>query len=352
MTQSYTEHMGVQSDQRAAREHYLDVLRGMAALAVLVSHADHAGLIEHGMSSLEKGLLGRAGVTVFFILSGFLIWTAARRLAEPGGLQRYAIHRATRLLPLYWANLAFAMWVLPHLDSAWQSTPSIETLVRHLTFTQALSPAVDRDLNPVLWTLTHEAIFYALVPLLVRVSPRALALMGLATLLGARYVPVIGTFLLFFHLFVVGILLAERRPAHALLWSLIYTGAYFVQSTAALAALTMLSAGLVVSALLLPGRCLRLTAPLRWVGEISFSLYAWHYLLINLIGTEQGIRWLSRNMGKYYQYVSVRALVVLAILLAIAWVSYRLIERPGMTSSRRALEARFTRPDSRNLASG
>ena len=106
--------------QPSVESHYLDVLRGTAAFTVLISHADHAGLLSLGLDTSQKIFLGRAGVYLFFILSGFLIWRSAQIIKQPHGLAIYGIHRATRLLPLYFVNVAFAAFVLPHLESAFK----------------------------------------------------------------------------------------------------------------------------------------------------------------------------------------------------------------------------------------
>lgn len=81
----------------AAQSHYIDVLRGIAALAVLVSHADHARLMELDLANPQKIFLGRFGVDLFFILSGFLIWRSARDVKTKNSLKIYGIHQATRL---------------------------------------------------------------------------------------------------------------------------------------------------------------------------------------------------------------------------------------------------------------
>jgi len=145
----------------------IDALRGLAALAVLLSHGDHAHLIEISSLTQIKGYFGLFGVNLFFIVSGYLIWiSASKTLPQPQGLTIYAVHRATRLMPLYYVNIFTALVLIPMIGSHFVPSFSIGSLLRHITFTQALLPPVSRDINPVLWTLTHEVIFYLIVPLL------------------------------------------------------------------------------------------------------------------------------------------------------------------------------------------
>src|SRR5205085_8571943 len=112
----------------AARRHYLDVLRGLAAVLVLVSHADHSRQLDLGLSTTEKGFVGALGVYIFFILSGYLIWTSAQGVRQPGGLGTYTVHRVTRLVPLYLVNLLFVILLLPLLPSAFHPAISAEAV--------------------------------------------------------------------------------------------------------------------------------------------------------------------------------------------------------------------------------
>lgn len=327
------------------QSHYLDVLRGIAALTVMVSHADHAGLMQIAMGTSLKVFLGRFGVYLFFILSGFLIWRSAQRIHRAGGLTTYGIHRATRLVPLYLVNIAFVVWVLPHFDSAFQAQVTPETLLRHLTFSQDLNPSVSRDLNPVLWTLTHEVVFYALVPLLLMLPTAFLPLLGAAAIVLSWTPSTMASFLALFHLFTVGILVAERRVVWGGLALLVFTAMQATgQPYAAEEIVARLAAGgLFMAALAAPVRGQWLTTPLRWVGVVSFSLYIWHYLFINILGTQTGLRalhWLSFGWSANDW---IRGGLFVAMAMGISAVSYYLIERPSMGPLRRWLMALIDR---------
>ena len=327
------------------QSHYLDVLRGVAALVVMVSHADHAGLMQITMDTSLKVFLGRFGVYLFFILSGFLIWRSAQGIRRVGGLATYGIHRVTRLVPLYLVNIAFVVWALPHFESAFQAQVTLETLVRHLTFTQDLNPSVSRDLNPVLWTLTHEVVFYALVPLLRLLPTALLPLLGAAAIVLAWTPSTISSFLILFHLFTIGILVAERRVVWAGLALLVFTAMqatsqpYAAEEVAA----RLVAGGLFLAALAAPARGQWLSAPLQWVGVMSFSLYIWHYLFINILGTQTGLRALHRLSFGGSANDWVRGGLFVAMAMGISAASYHLIERPGMGPLRRWLMARLVR---------
>jgi peptidoglycan/LPS O-acetylase OafA/YrhL len=298
------------------------------------------------LTTITKAFAGALGVHVFFILSGYLIWRSAQALPGVEGARVYAIHRITRLVPLYWLNLAFCVLVLPYTISAFQPTITSESILRHLTFTQSLLPSVQRDLNPVLWTLTHEAIFYALVPLMMMLPKLAIPALGLITYLwpadaSGPFQP----FLALFFLFTIGIMFAERRFVLGLVVAALVTGASWSRLPLWQALLVPSAALTVFVGLQLPNQGLRLTAPLRWVGVLSYSLYIWHYLLINIIGTEQGLRVLAKlTFGASSGSGFVRAIAFLTLTFFVCWLSYRLIERPSMNQLRRYLTARGRKP--------
>src|SRR5690242_14114495 len=71
----------------------IQYLRGLAALGVLAFHA-----AERAGGTFD---LGAAGVDVFFVISGFIMWViAAERPTTPAA---FLSRRIQRIVPLYWA---------------------------------------------------------------------------------------------------------------------------------------------------------------------------------------------------------------------------------------------------------
>lgn len=130
----------------------IQALRALAALSVTTYHA-----LQWGDGGFD---VGRAGVDVFFVISGFIMWhvTAGRYVAPANFLWR----RLTRVAPLYWLStlgvLAVAVvWpgFLPEVRPGWT----------HLALSLAFIPHLDpRGLPfptlPPGWTLNYEAVFY------------------------------------------------------------------------------------------------------------------------------------------------------------------------------------------------
>ncbi|MBV8594182.1 MAG: acyltransferase [Caulobacteraceae bacterium] len=164
---------------RPATLHSLQHLRALAALAVVLFHA-----LQWEDGGFE---VGRAGVDVFFVISGVIMWrvTAGRRVAPADFLWR----RASRVVPGYWlATLAVAAAAV-----AWRGfLPEVSPEPRHLVLSLAFIPHLDPYGRPFPtlppgWTLDYEAVFYLLFAacLLVPERDRLAAIAGALALLAA-----------------------------------------------------------------------------------------------------------------------------------------------------------------------
>jgi exopolysaccharide production protein ExoZ len=148
----------------------LQSLRFAAALMVVYIHAVLiAGpAVENSFIPLNLAIAGRAGVDIFFVLSGFIITKTAREL----GAAEFAWHRVRRIIPLYF------VWCIPVVIVAIQTGFGW----REALATFAFWPATDQMTPPLVmtgWTLCFEVLFYA-AAMLVLVDRRWLyALLGL-----------------------------------------------------------------------------------------------------------------------------------------------------------------------------
>lgn len=140
------------SDARIRPLLSIQYLRAVAALTVVVYHA-----LQWRTGGFD---VGRAGVDVFFVISGVIMWTvtAGRAVSPIAFLWR----RVTRVAPLYWlASLAVAAIAL-----AWPGfLPQVLADWRHLALSLAFIPHLDPrgrpfPLLPPGWSLNYEAVFY------------------------------------------------------------------------------------------------------------------------------------------------------------------------------------------------
>jgi peptidoglycan/LPS O-acetylase OafA/YrhL/SAM-dependent methyltransferase len=146
----------------------LDVLRALAALAVLVGHAYVLGgrvLPVKAQHGYDVPLIALASaVWLFFAISGYVIsrpWLERLLNGEPlPGLPGYARRRAARIFPLYWVALAaFIALAGSQGTAAWQ-------FPFHILLINNLVPGRQGALFSVAWTLTIEVLFYVCMPAL------------------------------------------------------------------------------------------------------------------------------------------------------------------------------------------
>lgn len=335
------------------RDWQVDAMRGLAAILVLVSHADAYRILPIPWTQELKVTIGEAGVDLFFLISGYLIWTTATRvLPTPDGVAKYAVHRMTRIMPLYYVSLAVAVLLAPYFLGSWKPQPTAEALVRHLVFSQSLVPQVSREINPVLWTLTHEAIFYLLVPLLwvMRASIWILVPLTMALAVAAHQTGfgAIAPFLQVFFMFATGITVAQYQHKFdwkAVLAAIIVCFALWGRSwhlTSPVLALALFASLAALPEIRLARQVLR---PLCIVGLVSYSLYIWHYLYVEFYGPQ-----VIHNLAWLYRQPLFYSITFFTTLMAICALSYHMIEKPGMGALRKALLRLATRRKGESVA--
>jgi peptidoglycan/LPS O-acetylase OafA/YrhL len=151
---------------RADRFPLFDSLRAIAALSVLAFHASYfAGLDIFGATTFRQ-LAQRldVGVTIFFVISGFLLYrpfVRARLSGEPAPRAvAYLWRRALRIAPAYWVALVvIAVWL--GLEGVF--TPS--GIARYFGFAQIYDAQTALGGIGQAWTLCVEVTFYAFLPL-------------------------------------------------------------------------------------------------------------------------------------------------------------------------------------------
>ncbi|MBO0779800.1 MAG: acyltransferase [Ktedonobacteraceae bacterium] len=150
----------------------------MRAIACLSVVAFHLNLINHDIHVWEPypttdfvssaiALGGGSGVTLFFVLSGFLLFLPyARALLsekEWPSARRFYLRRIMRIWPGYYISLLFIAWIMH--PSYFHPTHWGE-LALFLTFFMDSTKSTFQQLNGPFWTLAVEWQYYMLLPLL------------------------------------------------------------------------------------------------------------------------------------------------------------------------------------------
>ncbi|BDV30035.1 acyltransferase [Microbacterium terricola] len=347
-------------------------IQGLRAVAVGTVLLFHANL------SLFRG--GFVGVDIFFVISGFLITGILLREAQSTGRIRlgdFYAKRARRILPaatvVLLVTLALTVLILPQIR--WESI-GIEAIASALYVVNWVFAAGTDYLNAEVaasplqhfWTLAVEEQFYIVWPLvlvvllaLLRRKARSgtLSDRGAGAVRAAR----VGVLMILVPSLLYSISYTAIDPAPAYfvtttrLWELAIGAALAVFAAqvariphwlghtlgwaglAAIVAATLLfshstpfpgyaalvptlgaaaiiAAGMNGRAEVGVGRLLTLK-PMRWIGDISYSLYLWHWPLL-VVGTFL----LGGELRARY------GLLIVAFAVLPAWLSYRFIEKP------------------------
>jgi peptidoglycan/LPS O-acetylase OafA/YrhL len=358
-----------------ARSSQLDGVRALAALSVVCFHAWLYRVGEapgERTSVLDKALFEASiGLVCFFVLSGFLLYRPFARAAlngtAPVSLRRYAVRRAARIVPAYYACLVGCLLIFSALGYS-SLLPPAGRLPVFALFGQNYSADTVMKINPVIWTLGVEASFYVLLPVIAilafRFGPRrpgrqAVVLAGLVALTVAWN--------LLLHSTRMGPLASKMLPAYLghfalgmlaalwMEWRLSRRGSAAAFGPAPTAALMALGLSIVVAASWwhetagsfttawlafgsLPsavGFALVVAAaaagvgpavswlrarPLAAVGVVSYGIYLWHLPLILV----------ARELGLLPAAFAPRLVLVAALAIAAGALSWLLVERPVM----------------------
>ncbi|WP_416825481.1 acyltransferase family protein [Ectobacillus polymachus] len=341
----------------------LESLRGLAILGVILYHLNSKWL--------PGGFLG---VTVFFVLSGYLItdllvieWKENKRI----DLKKFWLHRARRLLPgmlvmlvitiawitIFYSSLLVKMWgdslaALFYVSNWWY-------IFHKLSYFDSFG-----QLSPLnhFWSLAVEEQFYVVWPLIISLGfsfikkqsrmtlPIFLGAIASAVAMAMMYVPgtdpsrvYYGTDTRAFSL-LIGATLAFIWPSSMLANKIIPSARLALDVMGGIALIAILvmfwktnqydpflyRGGMflfsVVTALLVANLAhptSRISAflrfrPLRWLGVRSYGIYLWHYPIITLTSPQV-------NTGEFH---FTRAIFQLFLILFIAQLSWKFIENP------------------------
>ena len=336
----------------------IQVLRGFAAVSVILYHMliiekKYAGG-DHYLPDIFR--IGQSGVDLFFVISGFIMVTIINKGKREYAPREFLTHRFSRIYPNYWFYflITFAVYLLqPSLVNASQGG--------RFNFFRSffLIPSETLPLVLIAWSLIYEVYFYLVFSFLLRFDQLRMLiglLIWLLFLMNANIFihtpasPLLALILSPYSIeFILGafaamivstafvrhlpVLLLELSVAGIVLsLPLLYNSFYSPNGPAGNLFQQTVIFGLAYSLLVIAMVALEQRDKLKFfpflvrIGDISYSMYLSHLLILGAIG---------RIWAGWFQYPGVgwdeMIVYPLMLLVIVAWsrIGYRMIERPS-----------------------
>ena len=352
------------------RDMRIDGLRGFLALAVFFSH--FVGLYYFQLTGQWGNLpypffahAGAVAVCLFFMVTGYLFWS--KMLEKRGHMDWVSLYisRIFRITPLYWfmtvVIVAVVFW-MSHL----QILVPIKLLVRQiliwLSFTDY--PNINKYKETVsivfgvIWTIRYEWAFYLTLPFQAlfilwseKFRPALWLLAAIAVGISIRPIYIdalhISTFYaIYFLAGALGAWLVRVEKARNLAKSWIAT---CIGVVSLMAAFTLFNTDFVFTQAIFIGVFFIVIAggnslfgllenkPAALLGEISYSVYLLHGILIFILYTALFPRYFSLQTTALQLYGNMAGVGMLVVLSC--WLTYNLIEQPFIKLGRRLAHA-------------
>lgn len=334
----------------------LNGIRTIAALAVVLSHIT-LSLRSFGLEPLTAhGLeLGGYSVTIFFVLSGFLItYLLLREKADqPINIKFFYIRRMLRIWPLYYLYLILSLLTIFFFGISYN-----KSTIPFYVFLLANIPFILSASLPFLahyWSLAIEEQFYLFWPFLVKrsgqkflklvitITVSLIIIKIIFRILDIKYgwnLPYLAITVNRFHCMMMGgigavlyfrkddrfLRLTSSKITQCFCWIIllfIMFNKFHFASVIDGDIVSALTVCIIISQVTKTNRIINLdTVFFDFIGKISFGIYIYHPLIIFFISKLL----FYKHAGALKDYVTVYVSVLLATL-AVSWLSYNFFER-------------------------
>src|SRR5258708_419294 len=345
---------------------YVDALRGIAIIGVLVVHCGQFGANDFPAFLQNIIVSGAIGVQLFFVASAFTIFlTYGNRFdKETNPTTNFFIRRFFRIAPMYYLGIIYFLWQEGFGARYWlgdASTISTWNVLSNILFVHSINPYWITSVVPGGWSIAVEVCFYCLVPFLflrIRNLNQAFVMFLLTIFLRMALQSLLQRFpmipsehlwreYLFFYppdqfpVFVCGIILyflittppAEWRidPFVIFALSLLFLAQYLTQTSFIFPAHIRFAMAFVALGYALSRKeFFILVNPLTvYIGKISYSMYLVHFAIMYWLTKFNYVDFAPSNIA-YFPIVNylLRFCCFLSLTVLVSTCTYFLIEVP------------------------
>jgi peptidoglycan/LPS O-acetylase OafA/YrhL len=366
----------------------IEALRAIAAGIVVIHHCWSLGTQPRFPAYWAVEGFGSLGVNVFFLLSGYLLPDYFWRPKGMRPLLPFYVRRIMRIVPAYYVNLVvLVLFFVP--ATSWFTRRGAKQIFANATFTHFWWPGTSSSFNAngALWTLTIEMALYLVMPLLaLSIGRKPFLATGLFVLVGIGWRVMLGIngntqfrlwfksspgfdrvvgslfigrqFFGFLPIFALGILIKRldsqgrltrlrlalpplSLPALLLLLAPATVWLVFIERASVYShwlwfslhdhlMVVLAVPALILAAKPLPGAPSRPMSFFTWLGERSYGLYLWHFpIVLSLYARGSAMTPASTS------HLLIRLIIIFALSMLFAHVSFVAIERPAQGFGRR-----------------
>jgi len=370
---------------------FVDVARGLAILLVIWVH--HGQVFSDLPMIQVVSSYGQLGVQLFFLASAFtLCMSSQARRNETGALRNFMLRRFFRIAPLYYLGLLvyFSVSTLASRNNpAADDIYTAGNVALNLLFVHGFSPSAYNGVVPGGWSIGAEMAFYALFPALILAMAKTYSLFGnlaliawpiaalafdatVMAILCASGMTIENNSFLYYNIanqlpvFIIGMAAFVAIADGKLAPSPRRDGALFALLTIIAFALlhpSHIGLGAAAAAVLLPSvaglsfvfllNLLRMarpnlaTAAIGWIGQLSYSMYIFHFLFA-WTATGKALRILGGLLPQAQALLYLPSLIAtMGASALVALISKRLVEDRFIAIGRSAIRALNDRDERR-----
>ncbi|MDE1162353.1 MAG: acyltransferase [Acidobacteriaceae bacterium] len=331
----------------------MQTLRAIAVLLVLTYHAAArtAQILSRNIADWGRG---RAGVDIFFVLSGFvMVYSSLRLFDDPYGWKIFLERRLARVVPMYWIATTIKIAIMLMAASlVLHSSLTPSTIFLSFLFLPSALKEGSGLLIQAAWTLSFEMLFYCLFTFILYFRLSLFPVMGIVlscfTLISFLHPQSSSSPLFFFFNsvifeFYLGMLIARyctgrfrvTRVQGMAIFSLGISLLLLLPEYPTIPRLFTMglpSAMMVMAIVLLEEYLARPAKAILWIAEASYAIYLFQMLTIQIVPT----------LLKRIHYPSVTLSFIGCIFVGVASgaVMHHGVERPITTWLRDHLRVR------------